>query len=288
MLGNMIKTRIPYTVILKNQCYNFLSRKQLWYSQYNNLKNRDSLNYLYELYKSIESCKSGHMLYKLSNKALNYQIFDLYIWRLIENKFYELNKELTPKELSSIINHFKQMKINDSKIYENSIDIILASLYNYSIHDLSLICLSYTYFYKVNKNFLNKISSAIINLYEQEKNNIQNLTKSQLNELFISYVHIIGAYSKIQHKNIDLFKAASVYIYEALNLDINVPPKIILKIIDSYSNVKIKHSKIFDLLAKQIPTTKITDDELKNIKRNLDNLKYSNDTLDKYIEYRLS
>ncbi|EAA21773.1 hypothetical protein [Plasmodium yoelii yoelii] len=223
MLGNVIKTRKLYTVILKNQFYNFLSRKQHWYSQYNNLKNRDSLSYLYDLYKSIESCKSGHMLYKLSNKTLNYQIFDLHIWRLIENKFYELNKELTPKELSSIINHFKQMKINDSKIYENSIDIILASLDNYSIHDLSLICLSYTYFYKVNKNFLNKISSAIINLYEHEKNNIQNLTKNQLNELFISYVHIIGSYT------------ASVYIYEALNLDINVSPKIILKIINSYS-----------------------------------------------------
>ncbi|GAB68789.1 hypothetical protein PCYB_142170 [Plasmodium cynomolgi strain B] len=52
--------------------------------------------------------------------------------------------------------------------------------------------------------------------------------------------------------------------------------------------VKIKHSKIFELIAKQIPTVKITDDELKSIKRSFDQLGYSCETLDKYIQYRLS
>ncbi|SBT82287.1 conserved Plasmodium protein, unknown function [Plasmodium ovale] len=244
--------------------------------------------YLRDLYRSVENCKSGNALYRLSRKTLNYQIHDLYIWRLIENKFYEFHKELKPKEISSIINHFKQIKINDSKIYEKSIDIILSSIHTYSFHDLSVICLSYTYFNKANQLFMNKIADAIINLYEQEKKDIKDLTKNDINKLFISFVHIIGSFSKIKQKNIELFKIASVYIYTALNMEIRISPRIFLKIIHSYANVRIKHSKIFDLIAKQIPTIKITDDELKVMKRNLDELKYSNETLDKYIQYRLS
>ncbi|SBS90210.1 conserved Plasmodium protein, unknown function [Plasmodium malariae] len=278
------------TIFKKKHYYNsfFFLKKSISYTQYN-IKNTDSNYYLYELYRSIENCKNGNLLYRLSHKALTYQIHDLYLWRLIEQKFYELHKELTPKEISSIINYFKQIKINDSKIYENSIDIILSSIHTYSLHDLSVICLSYTYFNnKVNTVFINKIADAIIKLYEQEKSTIHKLTKKELYRLLISYVHIIGAYSKIRHKNIELFKIASIYIYGALTTDITIPAKIIIKIINSYSNVKIKHSKIFDLIAKDIPTMKITDEELKVIKRNFDELKYSNETLDKYIQYRLS
>ncbi|CRG97511.1 conserved Plasmodium protein, unknown function [Plasmodium gallinaceum] len=262
-------------------------KKTISYTQYK-IKNSDSNYYLYELYKSVENCKSGNLLFKLTHKALNYQIHDLHIWRLIEHKFYELQKELTPKEISLIINYFKQIKINDSKIYENSIDIILSSIDKYSIHDLSLICLSFTYFNKINTNFMNKLADAIIKLYERDKNNIQNLSKKELYNIFISYVHIIGSYSKIKHKNIELFKIASLYIHCALNSDINIPSKIIIKIINSYTNVKIKHSKLFDLIAKQIPILKITDEELKNIKDSFEKLKYSDETLDKYIHYRLS
>ncbi|GAW83330.1 hypothetical protein, conserved [Plasmodium gonderi] len=266
----------------------YILKKGISYTEYNRRNSNSKDFYLYDLYKSVENCKTGNNLYKLSCKIKNCQIYDLCIWRLIEQKFYEFHKELKPKEISSIINHFKQIKINDNKIYENCIDIILPTIGKYSIRDLSVLCLSLTYFSKVNTFFMNTIADSIIKIYENEKTNIHNLSKKSLQQNFISYVHIIGAYSKAGIKNIELFKIASVYIYETLNSDIYVAPNYIIKIVKSYSNVKIKHSKIFELIAKQIPTIKITDEELKSIKQSLDQLNYSNETLDKYIQYRLS
>ncbi|VWU50487.1 conserved protein, unknown function [Hepatocystis sp. ex Piliocolobus tephrosceles] len=274
--------------ILKKHRFKYFIIRTISYTQYNNtIQKKDSNYYLYDLYKSLETCKNGHELYKLSRKTLKYQIYDLYIWRIIEQKFYDLHMQLQPKEISSIINYFKQMKIVDSKIYENSINIILSSINSYSLHDLSVICLSYVYLKKINILFMNKIANAIIKLYEEDKKNIPNLNKNELSKYFISYVHIIGAYGQIKQKNIELFKIASVYIYAALNTEILIPPKFIIKIVNSYFDVKIKHSKIFDLIAKQIPTIKITDEELKTIKQHFDALKYFNETLDKYIQYRL-
>ncbi|CAG9471936.1 conserved Plasmodium protein, unknown function [Plasmodium vivax] len=265
-----------------------LSKKQISYTQHNS-RNINSKNaYLYDLYRSLENCKNGNSLYKLSCKIKGCQIYDLYIWRLVEEKFFKFQKELTPKEISSIINHFKQIKINDSKIYHRCVDVILPTIGSYSLHDLSLLCLSLTYFNKVNTSFMERVADAIIKLYESEKAKIHQLCKKELQQIFISYVHIIGAYSKVGHKHIELFKIASVYIHLALTADVYVPSKILIKIVTSYACVKIKHSKIFELIAKQIPTVKITDDELKSIKRSFDQLGYSCETLEKYIQYRLS
>lgn len=239
------------------------SKKQITYTQHDS-RNINSKNaYLYDLYRSLENCKTASSLYKLSCKIKGCQIYDLYIWRLMEQKFYEFHKDLTPKEISCIINHFKQIKINDSKIYERCVDIILPSIGSYSLQDLSVLCLSLTYFNKVNSSFMLRVADAIIKLYESEKGKIQQLSKKELQQIFISYVHIIGAYSKVGHKHIELFKIASVYIHLALTADIYIPSKIFIKIVTSYSTVKIKHSKIFEQIAKHIPTVKITDDELK-------------------------
>ncbi|ANQ10289.1 Uncharacterized protein PCOAH_00038460 [Plasmodium coatneyi] len=265
-----------------------LSKKQISYTQHNS-RNINSKNaYLYDLYRSLENCKNANSLYKLSCKIKGCQIYDLYIWRLVEQKFYKFHKDLTPKEISSIINHFKQIKINDSRIYERCVDIILPTIGSYSLQDLSVLCLSLTYFNKVNSSFMDRVADAIVKLYESEKTKIQQLSKKELQQIFISYVHIIGAYSKVGHKHIELFKIASVYIHLALTADMYIPSKIFIKIVTSYSTVKIKHTKIFELIAKHIPTVKITDDELKNIKRSFDQLGYSCETLDKYIQYRLS
>lgn len=278
------------------QGYELFKKAQLtsftrWYqtcSEPQNAKKSYQNQYLNELEYSIEHCKDGSTLLKLTRKALRFQIHDLSIWRSLETKFYELKKDLAPKELSLIVNYFKQIKISNSKIYENSIDTIVSSIQKYSIRDLSLLCISYSYYNKINIDFMNIIVDAILKVHEKEQDKILQWTKKEIYENFISYVHICNAFSKIKNPNCQLFKIASVYFERALTMDLTIPPKILMKLVDSYANAKIIHRKIMDLIVKLIPCMKFTDDDLKIIRNNLKVLKYSEETFDKYLEYRLS
>lgn len=275
--------------LLENFQFFFFKRQPICNNKYN-IRKIQSNNYYYDLYTSIKNCKDGNCLFRLTQKTLQYQIHDLFIWRLIEEKFGELKNELNPKDLSLIINYFKQIKINNSSIYENSIDLIVSSIDKFSIHDLSLICLSYAYFKKKKISFMNIIANAIIKLYEQEKDHIQTISKKELYNTFISHVHIIGSFSKLQIKNIQIFKIASIYIYHVLHSDISIPipPNIFLKIITSYTSLKIKHVQVFGLIVKHLPTVKISDEELKIVHENFKKVKYTDETFDKYVQYRLS
>ncbi|XP_953357.1 uncharacterized protein TA10335 [Theileria annulata] len=255
-------------------------------------------------------------LLKLAYKGLQYQIFDASFWNDVYDKTAKSKDLFTPSQWIRLLHIYKRIKIRNSELYNMAQSAIERNLENLSLKELSLLSLSFSYFSFCPRSLFSKISKTVCDRHRDAKlkefelsldfkqicengslNKSNVIKRSKISET-VSYIHMIGAYSKCGFDDKELFEVVTEKLIDNLSSHhVMISSNLLMKTLDSYSRYLYSIFNIFrfgyrnirllDTLSNQIITAKLSTEELSRVKSSFSQLEYENDTMNNIFSYRL-
>eukprot|EP01066_Platyproteum_vivax_P009921 Platyproteum_vivax@DN4406_c0_g1_i4.p1 len=103
-------------------------------------------------------------------KATDLHIFNLAFWRHVAARTRELvvSNQMDIKNLSLILNYFKQMRIKDEEMFLGYKGFVLQNLHKCNLQDMSLLAFTYSYFNFADHDFLQALCDKVVKVCKEK------------------------------------------------------------------------------------------------------------------------
>eukprot|EP00922_Rhytidocystis_sp_ex-Travisia-forbesii_P065746 GHVS01097653.1.p1 GENE.GHVS01097653.1~~GHVS01097653.1.p1 ORF type:complete len:387 (+),score=67.18 GHVS01097653.1:84-1244(+) len=208
---------------------------------------------------------------------------DAHVWRkLAERAEQLLPNDITPKDLSLLLNSFKSMAHSPAPLFLSAHDAILSRLSEFSLHDMSVVCISFAGTRHPCHILFDKIAQTICKRSNTGRDGRRD------REQQISWIHLVGAFAKADVAHKELFELAGVPISKAFSQTPynSIPPKYFVKVICAYAKFGYKHVRLLDAASFHTAVMHFNDDQLKLLVRAFHVLKHKDGWLTQISELR--